>query len=75
MESDKGATRWWRTATEVRGEEAACWEVSIRDVECLYQKMSAAEKEIFKKKIAEINEADAGVDKESLPSTTLPPYR
>ena len=29
VESDEGATRWRRTATEVRGEEAACWEVSI----------------------------------------------
>jgi hypothetical protein len=30
----------------------------------VYQKMSAAEKEIFKKKMAEIDEADASVDKE-----------
>jgi hypothetical protein len=28
VESDEGATRWWRTATEVRGEEAAYREVS-----------------------------------------------
>ena len=35
-----------------------------RDVERAYQKMSAAEKEIFKKKMAEIDGADAGVDKE-----------
>jgi hypothetical protein len=30
------------------------------DVESTYQKMSATEKEIFKKKMAEIDEADAG---------------
>ena len=35
-----------------------------RDVERSYQKMSAAEKEIFKKKMAEIDEADASVDEE-----------
>ena len=35
-----------------------------RDFERAYQKMSAAEKEIFKKNMAEIDEADAGVDKE-----------
>jgi hypothetical protein len=35
-----------------------------RDVERSYQKMSAVEKEIFKKKMAEIDEADAGVDEE-----------
>jgi hypothetical protein len=35
-----------------------------RDVERAYQKMTAPEKEIFKKKIAEIDKADAGVDKE-----------
>jgi len=34
--------------------------------------MSAAEKEIFKKKMAEIDEADAGVDKESPPPTPTP---
>ena len=43
-----------------------------RDVERAYQKMSAAEKEIFKKKMAEIDEADAGVDKESPPPTPTP---
>ena len=43
-----------------------------RDVERAYQKMSAAEKEIFKKKMAEINEADAGVDEESPPPTPTP---
>ncbi len=31
-------------------------------VERAYQKMSAAEKEIFKIKMAEINEADAGIN-------------
>ena len=72
MESDEGATRWRWTATEERGEEAACREVSIRDVECAYQKMSATEKEIFKKKMAEIDKADAGVDKESPPPTPTP---
>jgi len=71
VESDEGATRWRRTAAEIRGEEAACREVSIRDVERLYQKMSAAEKEIFKKKM-EIDEADAGVDEESPPPTPTP---
>ena len=72
VESDEGATRWRRTAAEVRGQEAACWEVSIRDVERVYQKMSAAEKDIFKKKIAEIDEADAGINEESPPSTPTP---
>ena len=43
-----------------------------RDVERAYQKMSAAEKEIFKKKMAEIDEADAGVDEESTPPTPTP---
>jgi hypothetical protein len=43
-----------------------------RDVERAYQKMSAAEKEIFKKKMAEIDEADAGVDEESPPPTPTP---
>jgi len=43
-----------------------------RDVERAYQKMSAAEKEIFKKKMAEIDEADAGVDKESPPPAPTP---
>ena len=43
-----------------------------RDVERLYQKMSAAEKEIFKKKMTEIDEADAGDDKESPPPTPTP---
>ena len=73
VESDEGATRWRQTAAEVRGEEAECRDVSIRDVEHAYQKLSAAEKEIFKKMMAEIDEADAGVDKES-PPPTLPPY-
>ena len=72
VESDESATRWRWTAAEIRGEKAACREVSIRDVERAYQKMSAAEKEIFKKKMAEINEADAGVDKESPPPTPTP---
>ena len=72
VESDEDATRWRRTAAEVRGEEAACREVSIRDVERAYQKMSAAEKDIFKKKMAEIDEADAGVDEESPPPTPTP---
>ena len=43
-----------------------------RDVERSYQKMSAAEKDIFKKKMAEIDEADAGVDEESPPPTPTP---
>ena len=43
-----------------------------RDVERAYQKMSAAEKEIFKKKMAEIDEADAGVNEESPPPTPTP---
>ena len=30
LESDEGAMRWRRTATEVRGEEVKCREVSIR---------------------------------------------
>ncbi len=40
-----------------------------RNVESEYQKMSAAEKEIFKKKTAEIDEADAGGGKKSPLST------
>ena len=71
MESDEGATRWRRTAAEVRGEEAACREVSIRDVERAYQKMLAAEKDIFKKKMAEIDKADAD-DGEATPPTPTP---
>ena len=43
-----------------------------RDVERAYQKMSAVEKEIFKKKMAEIDEADAGVGEESPPPTPTP---
>ena len=72
VESDEGATRWRWTAAEVRGEEAVCPEFSIRDVERAYQKMSAAERDIFKKKMAEIDEADAGVDEESPPPTPTP---
>jgi hypothetical protein len=40
------------------------------DVKRAYQKMSAVAKEIFKKKIAEIDEADAGGNKESPPPTS-----
>ena len=43
-----------------------------RDVECAYQKMSAAEKDIFKKKMTEIDEAEAGIDEESPPPTPTP---
>ena len=43
-----------------------------RDVKRVYQKMSAVEKEIFEKKMAEIDEADAGVDEESPPPTPTP---
>jgi len=43
-----------------------------RDVEHAYQKISAAEKEMFKKKMVEIDEADAGVDEESPPPTPTP---
>ncbi len=39
-----------------------------RDVEQAYQKMSAAEKELFKQKMVEIDEADAG-DGETPPPT------
>jgi hypothetical protein len=42
------------------------------DVERAYQKMSAAEKEMFKKKMAEIDEADAGCDDEFPPPTPTP---
>ena len=42
-----------------------------RDVERAYQKMLATERENLKKKMAEIDEANAGVDKESpLPTPT-----
>ncbi len=43
-----------------------------RDVKCAYQKMSAVEKEMFKKKMAEIDKANAGCDKESPPPTLTP---
>ena len=43
-----------------------------RDVERAYQKISAAEKEMFKKKMEEIDEADAGVHEESPPPTPTP---
>ncbi len=42
-----------------------------RDVERAYKKMSAAEKEVFKQKMAEINKADAG-DGETLPYSPTP---
>jgi hypothetical protein len=42
-----------------------------RDVERAYQKMSTAEKEVFKRKMAEINEADID-DGETLPLTPTP---
>ena len=43
-----------------------------RDAERAYQKMSFAEKEMFKKKMAEIDKADAGVHEESPPPTPTP---
>jgi len=43
-----------------------------RDVKHAYQKMSAAEKDIFKKKMVKIDEVDAGVDEESPPPTPTP---
>ena len=43
-----------------------------RDVERAHQKMSAAEKEIFKKKMTEIDEADADIDEESPPPSPTP---
>jgi hypothetical protein len=42
-----------------------------RDVEQTYQKMTAAEKEVFKRKMAEIDEADAG-NGETPPPTPTP---
>ncbi len=42
-----------------------------RDVEQAYQKMSAAEKELFKQKMVEIDEEDAG-DGETPPPTPIP---
>jgi hypothetical protein len=42
-----------------------------RDVERAYQKMTAAEKEVFKRKMAEIDEADAD-DGEATPPTPTP---
>ncbi len=48
------------------------FEEQKKDIERAYQKMSAAEKDIFKKKMAEIDEADAGVDEESPPPTPTP---
>jgi hypothetical protein len=43
-----------------------------RDVERAYQKMLAAEKEMFKKKMAEMDEPDAGVHEESPPPIPAP---
>jgi hypothetical protein len=43
-----------------------------RDAERVYQKMSSTEKAVFKKKMAEIDEAYAGVDEESPPPTPTP---
>ena len=42
-----------------------------RDLERAFQKMTAAEKEVFKKKMAEYDEADAD-DGETLPSIPTP---
>ena len=42
-----------------------------RDVELAYKKMSTTEKEVFKQKMAEIDEADAG-DWETPPPTPTP---
>jgi hypothetical protein len=42
-----------------------------RDVEQAYQKMTAAEKEVFRRKMAEIDKADAG-DGEAIPPTPTP---
>ena len=48
VESEEGAPRWRRTATEVRGEEAVCREVSIRNqVEQVLSKFSGALQEIL----------------------------
>ncbi len=44
-----------------------------RDVERAYQKMSAAEKEVFKRKMVEIDEADAGDMETPLPTPTPTP--
>ena len=42
-----------------------------RDLEQAYKKMSITEKESFKQKVADINDADAG-DGQSLPPTPPP---
>jgi hypothetical protein len=42
-----------------------------RDMEQAYQKMSAAEKELFKQKMVEIDEADAS-NEETPPPTPIP---
>ena len=42
-----------------------------RDVERAYQKMTATEKEVFRQKMAEIDEADAD-DREAIPPTPTP---
>jgi hypothetical protein len=43
-----------------------------RDVERAYQKMLATEKEMFKKKMEEIDKPDAGVHEEFPPPTPTP---
>jgi hypothetical protein len=47
-----------------------CEDQKKRDMEQVYQKMTAMEKEVFKRKMAEINEADAG--REIPPPTPTP---
>ncbi len=63
----------------MRGAPIAMWDTEYgrfeeqkkRDVEQAYQKMSAAEKELFKQKMVEIDEADAG-NGETPPPTPIP---
>ena len=62
-----GARRRWQVAVVAEVAAAATVEVAV----AAYQKMTAAEKEVFKRKIAECDEADAD-DGETPPPTPTP---
>ena len=64
---DRGSGRRWQVAAVAEVAAAATVEVAA----AAYQKMTAAEKEVFKRKIAECDEADAD-DGETPPPTPTP---
>jgi hypothetical protein len=73
MEIDEAELIALRDAHIAMCDTAYGWfeEQKKRDVDQAYQKMTAAEKEVFKQKMAEIDEADAG-DGETPPPTPTP---